>query len=166
VICICIKSVDIMYFEYCPLQKLRLERNNENDHVSASIGKFRMLHGSDDTVGYLDISLVAVQYRAAELGMRGSSLPALRSATSSVARPTEGGLILSLRPISSSAYCRDATREAESSTSTARQTPPGRSEAYPGETREDVFRRNLREVQAWRRRRESLRRYYPFNLVI
>jgi len=62
----------------------------------------------------------------------------------------------SLRYLSSSTPRSEEVSEnvAESSTSPQR---PGKGQSYPGESKEDAFRRNLKEVQAWRRRRESLR---------
>ena len=72
------------------------------------------------------------------------------------ARPPLGSALVSHRYISSSLCSRDASREAESSTSSAR-VRPAKGDAYLDETKEEAFRRNLREVQAWRRQKEKMR---------
>ena len=62
---------------------------------------------------------------------------------------------VSNKDFSTSRYCnREVSSEAESSQAARR---PAKGEAYPDETREEAFQRNLKEVQAWRRRKEAFR---------
>ena len=100
--------------------------------------------------------------------MRGTTPSALRNVQSAVSRAKPGTpcvqqctlrlahspRLAGARPLSASACCRDASKDAESSTAPSR---PGKGQAYPDESQEDAFRRNLREVQAWRRRKEAMR---------
>jgi hypothetical protein len=90
--------------------------------------------------------------------LRSSTLPLRCIPTKSPRTSTHNQTIPSNpHPFSTTRPGRDEDNDAESSTS--RSNRPGKGEPYPEESVEEAFRRNLREVQAFRRRKESLRTF-------
>ncbi|GFZ50621.1 37S ribosomal protein mrp4, mitochondrial [Saitozyma sp. JCM 24511] len=89
--------------------------------------------------------------------MRGTATAAVAAAARGAQVASRPAVPRAVRAFASSSCSRDASTEAESSTTSAAR--PGRGASHPGESAEQAFARNLKEVQAFRRRKEQQREW-------